>query len=125
MAAVAVSVREGGLTRVVGWVMGSVAGLLLLGGAGNAKAISASGGLRAQGSDTVLALFDGNDFEIFRLKGSDNSLTQITDNDYDDLAPRPRLPAPRRSDRESPYAKLSARRRRGCPSSRRATGGRL
>ena len=76
------------VARVVKCVTGPAVALLLLGGAGHANTMTASGGLRAQGSDAVLAIFDGNDFEIFRLDGTDNSLTQITDNDFDDLAPR-------------------------------------
>jgi hypothetical protein len=76
------------VARVVKSLTGPAVALLLLGGAGLANAITASGGLGAQGSDAVLAIFDGNDFEIFRLDGSDNSLIQITDNDFDDLAPR-------------------------------------
>ena len=76
------------MARVVKCVTGPAVALLLFGGAGHANAMTASGGLRAQGSDAVLAIFDGNDFEIFRLDGSDNSLTQITDNDFDDVAPR-------------------------------------
>jgi hypothetical protein len=76
------------VARVVKSLTGPAVALLLLGGAGLANAITASGGLRAQGSDAVLAIFDGNDFEIFRLDGSDNSLIQMTDNDFDDLAPR-------------------------------------
>ena len=79
------------IVRSARWVTAPAVALLLFGAllsaAGYASGMMASGSVRAEGSGAVMAIFDGNDFEIFRF-GSDGLLTQITDNDFDDLAPR-------------------------------------
>jgi hypothetical protein len=49
--------------------------------------LAASAGLRTEGSDYFVSRFDGNDFEIFRVSGAGGGDTQLTFNDFDDLAP--------------------------------------
>ena len=75
--------------RIVNWLSGACV-LLLLIGAAQAHAtpllqLTASGGLRAAGSDYVYYASDGTDFEVFLYDGT--AIVQLTDNDSDDRFP--------------------------------------